>query len=105
LTIGCHILLEDDIMIYPRDKDGKLLPRPAMWTRLGPSARTKEKVVTEEKRLVEDRKFETASATTVEVKVPVKNTGRPVTTGKPWEAEGISRQAWYKRQKKSKGDV
>jgi hypothetical protein len=29
--------------------------------------------------------------------------GRPTTTGKPWEAEGISRQAWYKRQKKSKG--
>jgi hypothetical protein len=25
--------------------------------------------------------------------------GRPVTTGKPWEAEGISRQAWYKRDK------
>jgi hypothetical protein len=26
--------------------------------------------------------------------------GRPTTTGKPWEALGISRQAYYKRQKK-----
>jgi hypothetical protein len=34
-----------------------------------------------------------------------RKTGRPSSTGKPWEAEGISRQAWYKRQKKSKGDV
>jgi hypothetical protein len=94
-------------MIYPRDKDGNLLPRPAMWTRLGPSARTKETAMkVEEDRPVEAKNFETASGATVEVKVPVKNTGRPVTTGKPWEAEGISRQAWYKRrQKKSKGEV
>src|SRR3954466_1966955 len=28
-------------------------------------------------------------------------TGRPSSTGKPWDSEGISRQAWYKRQKKS----
>ena len=26
--------------------------------------------------------------------------GRPSTSGKPWEALGISRQAYYKRQKK-----
>jgi hypothetical protein len=32
---------------------------------------------------------------------PPSRSGRPTTTGKPWEAEGISRQAWYKRQKKS----
>jgi hypothetical protein len=93
-------------MIYPRDKDGNILPRPEMWTRLGPSARTKGTAVkVEEDRSVEAKNFETASGTTIEVKVPVKNTGRPVTTGKPWEAEGISRQAWYKRQKKSKGEV
>jgi hypothetical protein len=93
-------------MIHPRDKDGKLLPRPAMWTRLGSSARTREAAMkVEGDRPVETKNFETASGATVEVKVPVKNTGRPVTTGKPWEAEGISRQAWYKRQKKSKGEV
>jgi hypothetical protein len=34
-----------------------------------------------------------------------RRTGRPSSTGKPWEAEGISRQAWYKREKKSKGEV
>jgi hypothetical protein len=36
---------------------------------------------------------------------PPSRHGRPSSTGKPWEAEGISRQAWYKRQKKSKGEV
>jgi hypothetical protein len=34
-----------------------------------------------------------------------KKAGRPSKVGKPWETEGISRQAWYKRQKKSKGEV
>jgi hypothetical protein len=90
-------------MIRPVDKDGNLLPRPEMWTRLGPPVRAKEKTVTEEKRPVEDRNFETASGATVKLEVPAKSSGRPATTGKPWEAEGISRQAWYKRQKKSKG--
>jgi hypothetical protein len=28
-----------------------------------------------------------------------KKRGRPSTTGKPWEKEGISRAAYYKRQK------
>jgi hypothetical protein len=89
-------------MIHPRDKDGKLLPRPEMWTRLGPVVLTNGNAVkVEENRPSEAKNFETASGTTVEVKVPAKNTGRPTTTGKPWEAEGISRQAWYKRQKKS----
>jgi hypothetical protein len=93
-------------MIPLVDKDGNLLPRNPMWTRLGPSARTKDKAVkVEEDRPIEAKNFETASGSTVEVKVPVKNAGRPATTGKPWEAEGISRQAWYKRQKKSKGEV
>jgi hypothetical protein len=88
-------------MIPPRDKDGTVLPRNPMWTRLGPSARTKETAMkVEEDRPVEAKNFETASGATVEVRVPVKNTGRPVTTGKPWEGEGISRQAWYKREKK-----
>jgi hypothetical protein len=92
-------------MIPPRDKDGTVLPRNPMWTRLGPLVRAREKVVTEEKRPVEDRNFETASGATVKLEVPTKAPGRPTTTGKPWEAEGISRQAWYKRQKKSKGEV
>jgi hypothetical protein len=89
-------------MIPPRDKDGTVLPRNPMWTRLGPSARTKETAMkVEEDRPVEAKNFETASGTTVKLEVPTKATGRPTTTGKPWEAEGISRQAWYKRQKKS----
>lgn len=32
----------------------------------------------------------------------LKRTGRPSTTGKPWEALGISRQAYYKRKKKDR---
>lgn len=28
--------------------------------------------------------------------------GRPSTTGKPWQEEGISRALWYRRQKEDK---
>ena len=46
-----------------------------------------------------DRK--TSGDKTNRVEGPTKSKGgRPSTTGKPWEALGISRQAYYKRQKK-----
>jgi hypothetical protein len=32
----------------------------------------------------------------------IAKSGRPSTTGKPWIAAGISRQAWYKRKAKAK---
>jgi hypothetical protein len=33
----------------------------------------------------------------------IAKAGRPSTTGKPWVAAGISRQAWYKRKAKGTG--
>lgn len=32
---------------------------------------------------------------------PPKRTGRPVTTGEPWKAEGISKAQWYRRKAKA----
>lgn len=34
-----------------------------------------------------------------------KRTGRPPTVGKPWEAEGISRALWYRREKAKKNEA
>lgn len=60
-------------------------------------------VTVEVKRLGTSKERKDCAEAMVAAVSPPAKRGRPKVEGqRPWEAEGISRQAWYKRRQKAK---
>ena len=108
--------------IRPVDKDGNILPRNPMWTRLTGNVLRREvasvsKVEPEKEvdpfegeapKFLERAPEVPAKSRVDELReavgaIPAKKMGRP-SKGQPWKEAGISKAAWYKRQQKERSD-